>query len=141
MPYMIHNINVVAVVIAAVVSFLLGWLWYSQVLFGNTWMKALGKTKEDIMKGGRQAMFKGMVISFLEALIVAVAIAHFFNLGGGTTIGMAIETALVCWFAFVVMLDLVTRTYEQSNMTLFYLHAGYRLFEFIIIALILYFIH
>jgi hypothetical protein len=136
-----HNINVVAVIVAAVVSFLLGWLWYSPVLFANTWMKALGKSKEDIMKGGRQAMFKGMSISFLQALIVATAIAHFFNLGGGTTVGMAIETACVCWFAFVVMLDLVTRTYEQSNITLFYIHVGYRLFEFNIIALILYFMH
>jgi hypothetical protein len=136
-----HNINVVAVLVAAVVSFLLGWLWYSPVLFANTWMKALGKTKEDIMKGGKQAMFKGMGISFLQALIVAIGIAHFFNLGGGSSIGMAIETALVCWFAFVVMLDLVTRTYEQSNMTLFYVHVGYRLFEFIIIALILYWMH
>jgi len=136
-----HNINLVAVLVAALASFLLGWLWYSPVLFANVWMKALGKTKEDMMKGGRQAMFKGMGISFLQAIIVAVAIAHFFNLGGGTTIGMAIETALICWFAFVVMLDLVTRTYEQSNITLFYIHVGYRLFEFIVIALILFFMH
>lgn len=136
----IHNIEIVPVLIAAIASFLLGWLWYS-MLFGSTWMKALGKTKEDVMKGGRQAMFKGMGISLLQAIVVAVAIAHIFNLGGGASVAMAIETALVCWFAFVFMLDLVTRTYEQSNMTLFYIHVGYRFCEFIIIALILFYLH
>lgn len=136
-----HNINLVAVLVAAVASFLLGWLWYSPLLFANTWMKSLDKTKEDIMKGGKEAMFKAMGISLLQAIVVSVAIAHFFNLGGGVSIGMAIETALVCWFAFVVMLDLVARTYEQSNMTLFYIHVGYRFFEFLVIALILFFMH
>jgi len=139
MQYAIHNITVVPVLIAALVSFLLGWVWYS-ALFGSTWMKALGKSKEDIMKGGRQAMFKGMGISLLQAIVVAVAIDHFFNLGGGMTVGMAIETALVCWFAFVVMMDLVTRTYEQSNMTLFYIHISYRLIEFVAIAMVLFYL-
>jgi hypothetical protein len=137
-----HNINFIAVLVAAVASFLIGWLWYSPVLFANAWMKALGKTREDLMKGGRQRMISAMLTSFIQAIIVATAIAHFINIAPEVrTVGMAIETALICWFAFVGAIGMVQRTYEQSNLTLFYLTLGYRFFEFIVIALIVYFIH
>ena len=140
MHYTIHNINVAAVLIAGVASFFIGGIWY-MALFTNTWMKALGKTKEDMQKNSQQMRMTAMGTSFVQAVIVAMAMAHIFNLANGwLTIGVAIETVLICWFAFVFMIALVQRNYEQSNITLFYLTVGYRFFEFLAIGLIVFYI-
>ncbi|MEE8297052.1 MAG: DUF1761 domain-containing protein, partial [Hyphomicrobium sp.] len=40
-----------AIVIAAVVSFLFGWLWYG-VLFPKAWVEAVGKTEEELRAQG-----------------------------------------------------------------------------------------
>jgi hypothetical protein len=39
------SINYLAVVIAAIAGFLVGWGWYT--VFGKVWQDALGKRKED----------------------------------------------------------------------------------------------
>jgi Protein of unknown function (DUF1761) len=38
-------VNYLAVIVAAVAGFLVGWGWYT--IFGKTWMDALGRRKED----------------------------------------------------------------------------------------------
>lgn len=42
------NVNFLSVIIAAVAYMILGALWYSPALFGNAWMKGIGKTKEQV---------------------------------------------------------------------------------------------
>jgi hypothetical protein len=42
------NINYLAVLVAALAAYFFGALWYSSVLFGNTWLRALGKSKEEL---------------------------------------------------------------------------------------------
>ena len=39
------GVNIVALVVAALASMVVGWLWYSPVLFGKTWMR-LAKIKK-----------------------------------------------------------------------------------------------
>lgn len=40
------NINYLAVLIAAIVSMIVGGLWYSPILFGKMWTKAMGWNEE-----------------------------------------------------------------------------------------------
>jgi hypothetical protein len=47
-------INYLAVVVAAVAGFALGWGWYT--VFGKAWMAALGKSKEDCDKEKQSPM-------------------------------------------------------------------------------------
>jgi len=44
------EINFVAVVVAAVAYFVLGWVWYSPEVFGKAWMKELKISAKDIKK-------------------------------------------------------------------------------------------
>jgi hypothetical protein len=41
------SINILAVILAAIVAFVLGALWYSPILFGKIWQKEIGFTGED----------------------------------------------------------------------------------------------
>src|SRR4030095_11111029 len=65
------NINILAVVVAALSSFLVGGLWYSPVLFGRAWQRAAGDTR----KAGEGHPARVFGLSFLFALVAALAYA------------------------------------------------------------------
>jgi hypothetical protein len=54
------EINYLAVLVAALVSMVIGGLWYSPLLFGNIWMKLSGITQKDVEKAKKQGMMKSM---------------------------------------------------------------------------------
>ena len=57
------EVNWIAIVVAAVASFLLGGLWYSPVLFGKAWQRETGLTDEQLKKGNMAKIF-GLVAAF-----------------------------------------------------------------------------
>jgi Protein of unknown function (DUF1761) len=70
------NVNWLAVGVGAVLSFLLGWLWYSQVLFGKRWAEGVG-----VELGGAGAMPIGPIVAqivgiFLLAWLFGVTAAN-----------------------------------------------------------------
>jgi hypothetical protein len=85
----IGHLNWLAILVATVVAFLLGGLWFSPVLFANQWVAALGKTKEEMGKPG-----PAMAMSFLTTLITAISISilvHVLNaltMSGGVRLGL-----------------------------------------------------
>jgi len=78
-----ENVNYLAVLVAGIVIFLLGWLWYS-VLCKNQWMALHGKTEAEL-KAPAQGSMAGMYISHLVASLIiawvlAVILNHFVEL-------------------------------------------------------------
>ena len=71
---MFANINILAIVAAAVAAWLFGAVWYRA--FATRWMDALGKTKDQLMPGGRRSI-SSMVIVFVADLIMAAVLARF----------------------------------------------------------------
>jgi hypothetical protein len=67
----VDQINVVAILIAALSSFLLGGVWYSRALFGEAWNRAAGATT----KAGEGHPAKVFGLSFVFALIAAIVYA------------------------------------------------------------------
>ena len=50
MDEILMNVNWLAVVVGAVVSFVGGWLWYSPILFGNSFLvnRVIGRCKSSV---------------------------------------------------------------------------------------------
>jgi uncharacterized protein DUF1761 len=134
-----HNINLLAVLVCAVSSFIIGGLWYS-LIFNKMWLKAMGKTKEDF-KDAKPGL--PMLLSFVASIIMAFILAHILNLsfsvGHALTpdMQMAIETAGGCWVAFTLMPTFVTRNFEATSYNLFLIGTAYRLVDFVVMAIIL----
>ncbi|MEI6411198.1 MAG: DUF1761 domain-containing protein [Bacteroidota bacterium] len=63
------HINFIAVLIAALIPMLIGFIWYNPKVFGKAWMAASGITEEQ-MKSGNMAVIFG--VSFLFSLLLAV---------------------------------------------------------------------
>src|SRR6202171_6823876 len=70
-------VNFLAVLVAAVVMFILGGLWYSPVLFVKKWVALQGKTEEQMRAEAASANMPLMYISaFVCSLITAIVMAH-----------------------------------------------------------------
>jgi hypothetical protein len=111
----------IAVVVSALAGFLLGAVWYSRVLFGEPWTKALGKSREDL-----SGPVLPMAVSLIGALITALALSltiRAFGVDtalGGTAVGLLVG---VC---FVATNMISNSLFAGSPLGLYLIDAGYR---------------
>ncbi|MHC4377695.1 MAG: DUF1761 domain-containing protein [Planctomycetota bacterium] len=102
------DLNWLAILVATIVSFVLGGLWYGP-LFGQAWMAAVGKTEEQIRAEGTAG--RAMGISFLTQVVASTMLAIVFQLIGlegwddgavlGALIGVGfIATSMASDYAF-----------------------------------------
>ena len=61
------EVNLIAVLLAALSAFLLGGLWYSPALFANKWMALTGQSEETLKSGSMPVIFGGAFILNLIA--------------------------------------------------------------------------
>ncbi|MEO1030804.1 MAG: DUF1761 domain-containing protein [Bacteroidota bacterium] len=71
------EMNILAIVVAAIVPLIVGAIWYNPKVLGTAWMKASGMTEEK-MKGGNIAVIFGitLVLSILLAMTVNGMVIH-----------------------------------------------------------------
>ena len=130
------NVNIVAVLVAAVVSTILGALWYGP-LFGRTWMRlsGLGKAKPNQMK--KKGMGKSYFLNFIATLVTAYVLAVFVVLAGATTIGTGVIVGFWVWLGFVATLTLGSVLWEGKSVNLYWLNNAYGLINLAVMAAIL----
>ena len=73
---MLH-INFLAVLVAALIPMIIGFIWYNPKVLGTAWMKAAGMTEEK-MKGANMALIFGLtfVFSFFVAMAMSFVTIH-----------------------------------------------------------------
>jgi len=72
----VGNLNLFAILAAAVATFVIGGLWYSPALFHRPWMRANHFTEADLA-GSNMGMIFGL--AFLFALVMAFNLAMFLD--------------------------------------------------------------
>lgn len=116
-----ENINWVSAFAAAIASFGLGALWYSQRVFGAAWLKAADLNREDATNPGIP-MSVSAFSCVISAIIIAVLAA---GLGvnsvvGGLALGAMLGVGLI---APAMLSDYL---FCQLNTRLWLIQAGYR---------------
>ena len=135
------QINVVAVLVATVVSFILGFFWYAK-LFVQPWMREMGYDPN--MRPDGKTMAKGMALmvigNFLFAWVLAFYLAGWRFIPGTAeqgTLSFAINSALSVWIGFFVPVHLSRVVWERHSWKLFFMNSGYHLVATGVVALIL----
>lgn len=74
------DINFLAVLVAALVPMVMGFIWYNPKVLGNAWMQAAGLDEEKL-KGANMAVIFGLsfVFSFLLAFFIQPMVIHQFH--------------------------------------------------------------
>lgn len=119
------QINILAILVAALSSFLLGGLWYSKALFGKGWMQETG-ISEDAAKNTN--MLKLFGLAFLASLIIAFNLAMF--LGPESTLHTGLFYGFLAGFGWVAMAFGINDLFEQRSFKLYAINAGYHVVSF-----------
>lgn len=121
------QINYAAVLVAALSSFVIGFLWYAPFTFGNIWMKEAGLSDEKIKQAN---MIKIFGLSFILSLIISFNLAAFLGPDPGLTWGMtAGALAGIGWVAAALG---ILYLFERRSLKLFLIDAGYQAVTFIV---------
>lgn len=128
----ISTLNIWAVLVAALSTFLVGWLWYG-LLFGKAWMSAAGLSEEQLKQGNMAKIFG---FAFLFELIMAYCLAIFLN---DPSIGLQ-EGAFygfLTGFGWIFFALAVNSLYEQKSWKYIFINGGYWTVAFTVMGLIL----
>ncbi len=132
-------VNYLAVLLAAFVSIVLGFLWYGP-FFGKPWMKLMGISKES-MQSGQKGMAKTYALMIVTTLITAYVLSHVTTFGiayfktPGVSAGLS--SGFWMWLGFAVPLIMDGQLWEKKPWKLFWINAGYRLVSFLLMGAIL----
>lgn len=124
------------VLIAGIASVLIGWAWYSPVLFGGAWMRMVGMTPE-MAERGKKRMHVMALIGLAAAMLIAWVMSYVGLLLGVYDWFGGIELGFWCWLGFVAPTMLGMVLWEQKPFRLYLITAGYWLVSFVVMALIL----
>ena len=111
-----------AVLVAAVVFFALGALWYN--VFSTPWLAGIGKTVDQIMKenGGSPLPY---VVGFLAIVVMCYTLAWIVHRGMQPTAGNGALTGATVAFGIVGAMLALNYGFEQRGVTLWLINAGY----------------
>ena len=134
------GINYLAILIAAVVGWLAGAVWYA--LLGKHWVAAQGSSMEAFK--ARQAAIKGtpaawlpFALAFVADLAMAWVLAGMVGHLGTVTIRSAVISALFAWGGFVVTTVLVNNAFAGRNYLLTAIDAGHWLVALVLMGVVI----
>lgn len=137
------NINMVAILLAVVANFFLGFIWYTP-LFGKAWAREMGFDTTIKPTGGEIA--KGMFFMVIGNFFLAYVFAH--NIAAwsyvpGTKAMSPLEnimsSTIFTWLGFYLPVDLSAVAWEKKSWKLFAINTGYHFMMLLVAALILFY--
>jgi hypothetical protein len=94
------GINYIAVIIATLAGFGLGAVWY--MVLGSVWLRAIGKTKEELAKDEGPAKALPFIIALIALFIMALMLAGLMGHLGDVSVRGGVISGLFVWVGFVI---------------------------------------
>ena len=127
-----QDINFLAVIVAAISSFLVGGLWYSPALFGNVWNRENGSNPKSQGAGHAAKVFG---VSFIFSLVAAFAFAVW--LGPAPPLPIAVTHGLLAGFGMVAASFGINYQFANRCALLWLVDGGYHTVQFLLFGMIL----
>ena len=127
------QLNWLAIIIAAISTFLIGGFWYSPLLLGKQWQKENNFSNEDTKKGNMPKIFG---LTFLFSFIMAFNLAMFLN-DSKTTASWGAIAGFFAGFGWAAMSFFVIGQFERKSTKYMLIHGGYITFSFIVMGTII----
>ncbi|HCA59404.1 MAG TPA: DUF1761 domain-containing protein [Blastocatellia bacterium] len=125
-------INHIAVAVCAVMSLVIGGLWWSPLLFAKAWQKEAGLSDEQLAKANPAKTFG---LTFFIALLMSYNLA-FFLAAPGTTWQWGLAAGLLTSI-WVAGMFIVIALFEQRSLKYMLINCGYIVVYFAVIGFIL----
>jgi hypothetical protein len=124
------------ILVAALVAFLIGALWYSPVLFAKAWVRTNGYTPERLaaMQANAGRAYAGSFVAFVVmASVLGLLLRH---LGADSTADGA-AWGFHAWLGFALPIGFTANLYSDKPAAAFLIDAGYQLVYMTVMGAIL----
>jgi hypothetical protein len=132
------GLNYLAIVIAAIVAWVTGAVWYMGL--GKIWMAAHGLTPEKMQEcKGKPGAYLLFIYAFVAALVMAWVLAGLMaHLGAGqVTLLNGVVSGAFCWLGFVITTIVVNNTFAMRDMRLIWIDGGHWLIVLLLMGAII----
>jgi len=135
----VHQLNLLAILVAAISTMVVGFLWYSPLLFAKPWVREMGydlndKTKMEEMRKGAGPAYAG---SFVAGLISAFTLALFLHWGRAESLHYGLMVGFHVWLGFVATVQFTGALFMKQSIKLFAINTGYQLVCYLVMSAIL----
>jgi len=124
------HFNHVALIVSAIILWLLGAFWYSPLAFAKPWIAIIRRREGEKPKG----LVVGMVGSLIGDLILSFVLAHVVGWSGADNFAMGAFVGFIMWLGFVVGPLYPQSVYEGRPFAYFAINAGYWLAGLVIVG-------
>jgi len=124
------GMNYAAVVVAAIVGFFAGAVWYG--VLGKYWLAALGKSKAD-MKPAPGPFIVAAIALLVMAYVLAGTIGHL----GEVDMGTGIISGAIIWAGFVATTVAVNNAFQGAKLSLTLIDAGHWLLVLLLMGAVI----
>jgi hypothetical protein len=133
------GINFLAVFVAAIASMILGFLWYSPILFAGPWMRLMGVDPNDKAKLAEMQKGAGKLygLSFVASVVSAIVLAKIIDITSVNTILYGMKIGFAVWIGFVATVQLTGTLFSKQPAMLFVINTGYQLVCYLAMGAIL----
>jgi uncharacterized protein DUF1761 len=135
----LHHLNWLAILVAAISTMIVGFLWYSPLLFAKPWMREMGydpndKAKIEEMRKNAGSAYAG---SFVASLISAFTLALILHGLRGEDLHFGLMASFHIWLGFVATVQFTGALFAKQSMKLFGINTGYQLVCYLLMGTIL----
>ena len=120
--------NYLAVLVAAIASFVIGWIWYAKPVFGNLYHKLGGSM------GSKKGMGSKIVSQLIVSLVTAYVLAMFTGLLSATTFSAGIVVGFWAWLGFAGATTMGNVIWGKQSFKLWLLSNGLELVSYAVMA-------
>jgi Protein of unknown function (DUF1761) len=132
----LSELNWLAVIVGAIIYFVLGALWYSPVLLGRPWQRSIGWDPERTPPEMSAVTY---VVPLLAYIVMAVATGLLAAATGSDSLGEGVVLGLVTGIGFAAMHSLVDATFDPNKprpWVWFAINATYHALGLMVVAII-----
>jgi Protein of unknown function (DUF1761) len=133
------GVNLWAVLVSALATMVVGFVWYSPALFANPWMRLMGYDPNDKAKIAEMQKSAGpsYALSLIASIVTAFALGKLIGVTGTMTAIDGLKIGLVVWLGFVTTVQLTNALFSHQRNKLYLINTGYQLVCYLAMGAIL----
>ena len=129
----LHDVNLVALVVCALLIWIIGATWYSPAMFARHWVAIVGRQMGEKPKG----VYRGMIASLFGDFLLCFVLAHILRWAHANDWQHGLHIGILVWIAFVVAPLYPQSVYEGRPFRYFAINSGYWLVSLLAVSAIL----
>jgi hypothetical protein len=123
------GVNLWAVLVSALATMVVGFVWYSPLLFARPWMVLMGYDPDDKAKIAEMQKSAGpsYMLSLLASLASAAVLGKIIAVATINTPLYGMKVGLAVWLGFVTTVQLTNSLFSRQPTKLYAINTGYQL--------------